>query len=204
MIKEKKCKGQGKAFGFGCGKMTKVENRIFGLGKMCGCYSDWLLNSDAGKLKMQQSISKVQKPRLEFEKAEKELKEKKGISGALLVTKTLLHAYVRERDKNKNCVSCGTQWNDTFQAGHFYAAGSFETLRFNLDNINGQCQQCNLYLAGNYENYALNLPFRIGIKKYNDLQSLASIDKQFSKVWNLENLKEIRENVKKLRKDLRD
>ena len=204
MIKEKKCKGQGKAFGFGCGKMTKVENRIYGLGKMCGCYSDWLLNSDAGKVKMQQSISKVQKPRLEFEKAEKDLKEKKGISGALLVTKTLVHAYVRERDKGKPCISCGTPWNSDFQCGHHYKSETFVTLRFNLDNLNGQCQQCNLRKEGAFDNYALNLPYRIGIKKYNDLQSLASIDKQFSKVWNLENLKEIMENVKKLRKDLRD
>jgi len=204
MIKEKKCKGQGKAFGFGCGKMTKVENRVYGLGKMCGCYSDWLLNSDAGKTLMQKSILKVQKPRLEFEKAEKELKEKKCISGALLVTKTLVHAYVRERDKGKNCIACGCQWSEDFHASHFYAAGSFETLRFNLDNIHSGCIQCNLFKEGNFEQYSLNLPFRIGIKKYNDLQSLASIDKQFSKVWNLENLKEIRENVKKLRKDLRD
>lgn len=202
MIKEKKCKGQGKAIGFGCGKMTKVENRVYGLGKMCGCYSDWLLNSENGKILMQKSILKVQKPRLEFEKAEKELKEKKGISGALLVTKTLVHAYVRERDKYKPCISCGGQWNDTFQAGHFYAAGSFETLRFNLDNIHGQCEKCNLFESGNFENYSLKLPYRIGIKKYNDLQSLASIDKQFTKVWNLENLKEIRDKIKILKKSL--
>lgn len=202
MIKEKKCKGQGVAIGYGCGKMTKVEHRIYGLGKMCGCYSDWLLNSEPGKIKMQKALQKAQKPRLEFEKVQQENKEKKGISGALLVTKTLVHAYVRERDKNKPCISCGCQWNSDFQAGHHYAAGSFETLRFNLDNIHGQCQQCNLYKEGNFDNYALNLPFRIGIKKYNDLQSLASIDKQFSKVWNLENLKEIREKVKILKKSL--
>lgn len=202
MIKEKKCKGQGIAIGYGCGKMTKVENRIYGLGKMCGCYSDWLLNSEPGKIKMQKALLKVQKPRLEFEKAEKETKEKKGISGALLVTKTVVHAYVRERDKGKNCISCGCQWNDFFQAGHHYKSETYTTLKFNLDNIHGQCQQCNLRKDGNFDEYALNLPYRIGIKRYNDLQSLASIDKQFSKVWNLENLKEIRENIKKLKKSL--
>jgi len=202
MIKEKKCKGQGIAFGFGCGKMTKVENRVYGLGKMCGCYSNWLLNSANGKIKMQQSILKVQKPRLEFEKAEKDLKEKKGISGALLVTKTLVHAYVRERDKGKPCISCGVKWNPDFQCGHHYKSETFTTLRFNLDNLAGQCVRCNIFLEGNFDNYALNLPYRIGIKKYNDLQSLASIDKQFSKVWNLENLKEIRDKIKILKKSL--
>jgi hypothetical protein len=200
MIKQKSCKGQGKAFGYGCGKLTNVENRIYGLGKMCGCYSDWLLNSDIGKSILQKSISNVQKPRIELEKAYKDNKEKKGINGALLVTKTLVHAYVRKRDKDKNCISCGCQWNDKFQAGHYYPGGSFETLKFHLDNINGQCEQCNLFKEGNFENYTLNLPKRIGKVRFDNLVKLAEIDKQFSKVWNLENLKEIRENIKKLNK----
>lgn len=197
MIKQKSCKGQGKAFGYGCGKLTNVENRIYGLGKMCGCYSDWLLNSDIGKSILQKSISNVQKPRIELEKAYKENKEKKGIAGALLVTKTLVHAYVRKRDQNKPCISCGCQWNDKFQAGHYYPGGSFETLKFNLDNINGQCEQCNLFKEGNFENYTLNLPKRIGKIRFDNLVKLAEIDKQFSKVWNLENLKEIRDKIKK-------
>ena len=200
MIKQKSCKGQGKAFGYGCGKLTNVENRIYGLGKMCGCYSDWLLNSDIGKSILQKSISNVQKPRIELEKAYKENKEKKGIAGALLVTKTLVHAYVRKRDQNKPCISCGCQWNDKFQAGHYYPGGSFETLKFNLDNINGQCEQCNLFKSGNFENYTLNLPERIGSDRFDNLVRLAQIDKQFSKVWNLQNLKEIRDNIKKSNK----
>ena len=198
MIKQKSCKGQGKAFGYGCGKLTNVENRIYGLGKMCGCYSDWLLNSDIGKSIMFKSVNKVKKTLIEFEKAHKEHIEKKGISGALLVTKTLVHAYVRKRDEGKPCISCGCQWNSEFQAGHYYASGSFETLKFHLDNINGQCEQCNLFKSGNFENYTLNLPKRIGIDSFNNLVKLAEVDKQFSKVWNLQNLKEIRENIKKL------
>ena len=89
-----------------------------------------------------------------------------------------------------------------FEAGHHYSANSFTTLKFNLDNINGQCFFCNNKLEGNFSNYALNLPKRIGIDAYNELVRLASIDKQFEKVWNLENLKEIRENVKRLNQKL--
>lgn len=201
MIKEKPCKGIGIASGYGCGKITKVENRIYGLGKMCGCYSDWLLNSENGKIKLEKATLKAKKPRLELEQAEREHKEKKGISGALLVTKTVVHTYVRQRDKGKPCVSCGCSWNDNFQAGHYYPAGSFETLRFNLHNINGQCEQCNLFKSGNFENYTLNLPHRIGQQSFNELNKIASIDKQFSKVWNLENLKEIRDNIKKIKNE---
>jgi protein-arginine kinase activator protein McsA len=198
--KEKPCKGLGIAKGYGCGKLTL--HRVYGIGKMCGCYSNWLLNSENGKIKLNKSLLKASKPRIELEQANKDYLQKKGINGALLVTKTVLHAYVRERDKFKNCISCGCQWNDKFQAGHFYAAGSFETLKFNLDNINGQCQKCNLFDAGNFDNYALNLPNRIGLERYNELVKLAGIDKQFSKVWNLENLKEIRENIKILKKSI--
>jgi hypothetical protein len=196
MIKEKKCKGQGLALGYGCGKMVKVENRVYGLGKMC-CYSDWLMNSENGKIKLSKAINKVQKPRLDFEKLELESKYKSKLNLALKNTKTFVHAFVRKRDENKPCISCGCNWNRDFQAGHFYPAGSFETLRFNLYNINGQCVQCNIHNEGNFENYSLNLPKRIGAENYNELVKLAGIDKQFSKVWDLDNLKGIIKNIKK-------
>jgi hypothetical protein len=197
MIKEKPCKGIGIAIGFGCGKLTKVENRIYGLGKMCGCYSDWLLNSENGKIKMAKSILKIQKPRLEFEQKQVEKTELTRLKLMLNNTKTKVHAHVRNRDIGLNCISCNTPYSDDFQAGHFYSAGSFETLKFHLDNINGQCVQCNLFKDGNFENYSLNLPKRIGLERYNELVKLAGIDKQFQKVWSIENLKEITKQLKK-------
>jgi hypothetical protein len=199
MIKEKKCFGNGKAISFqGCGKLVNVAFRKYGL--CSSCYAEFLTETEVGKVILFKALNKVQKPRIEFEKAHKEHIEKKGISGALLVTKTLVHAYVRKRDEGKPCISCGCQWNSDFQAGHYYAAGSFETLRFNLDNIHSQCVKDNLYNNGAFENYTLNLPKRIGIDSFNNLVKLAEVDKQFSKVWNLQNLKEIRENIKKLNK----
>jgi hypothetical protein len=199
MIKEKICKGNGKAISFqGCGKLVNVAFRKYGL--CSSCYAEFLTETEVGKVILFKTINKVQKPRIELEKAHKEHKEKKGIAGALLITKTVVHAYVRKRDEGKNCISCNCQWNNEFQAGHYYAAGSFETLRFNLDNISGQCKQCNLHLEGNFQNYTLNLPKRIGSDRFDNLVKLADVDKQFSKVWNLDNLKEIRDNIKKLNK----
>jgi hypothetical protein len=198
MIKEKKCKGQTKAISFqGCGKLVNVSFRKYGL--CSSCYAEFLTETEVGKVILFKTINKVQKPRIELQKAYKEHNEKKGIDGALLITKTVVHAYVRKRDEGKPCISCGCQWNDKFQAGHYYPGGSFETLKFHLDNINGQCEKCNLFKSGNFENYTLNLPKRIGSDRFNNLVKLAEIDKQFSKVWNLENLKEIRENIKKLK-----
>ena len=197
-IRPKACKGTGKAKDNGCNK-PQLE-RIYGLGKQCGCYSKWLLGTPEGKEVLQKATLKVQKPRLEFEKLDNENKERSALKKAHETTKTDVNAYVRQRDKGKPCISCGNDWKPNFQAGHGYAAGSFETLKYNLHNINGQCEQCNLRNEGDFFNYSLNLPYRIGKESYDELVRLAGIDKQFSKVWNLENLKAVRLNIKKLLK----
>lgn len=139
---------------------------------------------------------KLSKQKKEFEVVEQKYNEDKKRIASLINTKTQVHTYIRNRDKGKPCISCGTQWNDTFQCGHHYKSETFETLRFNLDNLHGQCRRCNLYLEGAFDNYALNLPKRIGKECYDYLVSLAEVDKQFEKVWNLDNLKEVRRLLK--------
>ena len=193
MIKEKPCKGSGKAIGFGCDKIVNVAFRKFGL--CMSCYGEWLYTSENGKVLLHKAINKVQKPRLEFESKEVEKKELTRLKLLLNTTKTKVHAFVRNRDEGLNCISCNAPYSDDFQAGHFYPAGSFETLKFHLDNINGQCVQCNLFKDGNFENYSLNLPKRIGVERYQNLVQLAEIDKQFNKVWTIEKLKEIQKQL---------
>lgn len=199
--KPKPCKGIGQAKGYGCGAPTL--HRIYGLGKMC-CYASWLFNSEAGKVKLNKAISKVQKPRLEFEKAEKEHKSTTALKSALISTKKLVHEYVRLRDQNKPCISCNEPWRDNFQAGHYHKAELYETLKFHLDNIHGQCPVCNIHKEGNLEMYNIHLPVKIGQEAFKELQKLAQIDKHQSKVWNIENLKEIRGKVKVLIRDLKN
>jgi len=199
--KPKTCNGINQAKGFkGCGKPTLY--RQYGLGKMCGCYSKWLLTTDNGKLHLSKAILKASKPRLELEKADNEKRQSESLKLAKSNTKQVVHEFVRERDKYKPCVSCGCEWNSDFQAGHHYKAETFETLKYNLDNINGQCYRCNNFMDGAFDNYALNLPKRIGQERYNNLVYLASIDKQQSKVWNFDNLKAIRDEVRRLKKSL--
>lgn len=194
-LKEKPCKGTTtNTKNLGCGKLTK--HRVYGLGKMCGCYSNFLLHTEAGKKILNKSIIKAQKPRLEMQSAIKLDKDTKTLKASLINTKMQVHAFVRDRDKGKPCISCGSEWNSNFQAGHYYKSETFETLKFNLLNINAQCQRCNLFLDGAFDNYGLNLPNRIGIESFNLLTKLAEIDKHHSKVWNVENLKEVRRLLK--------
>lgn len=195
-IKEKTCKGIGKAFGFdGCGKLTLYRNH----GLCPKCYPRFLQEDERGKIIMYNAINKVQKPRKDLEQTDREEKERTALKKAHSNTKTIVHAYIRQRDSGKPCVSCGNEWKPNFQAGHFYAAGSYETLKYNVFNISGQCQQCNLRKEGDFAGYSLNLPDRIGLENYNELVRLAGIDKQAVKVWNLENLKEVRDNIKRLK-----
>lgn len=195
-IKSKNCKGTGLGKGFGCNKLTPF--RRYGL--CSSCYPDWLLNSENGKIKLSKTLNKVQAPRKELENAQKERKMRSKLIATHNTTKTIVHEYVRTRDKGKPCISCNAPWKENFQAGHFYPAGNFETLKYNTDNIHGQCQQCNLHLEGNFENYSLRLSERIGLQRYEEIVRLASIDKQFSKVWDIDRLKAIQKQIKDWKK----
>lgn len=197
--KEKKCKGTGKASGYGCGKMKL--NRRYGLGLNC-CYGDWLYNSKEGKEKVEKATLKATESRRSLERTEKQLRNKTETTRALENTKKVVHSYVNKRDRYKPCISCGCQWDETFEAGHLFSANNYRSIKFHLYNINGQCYFCNHKKSGNEAAYLINLPERIGKEATEELKELARLDKQFNKHWTKEELKEIRNHVKKLTKEL--
>lgn len=186
-VKSKPCKGTGQANGYGCGAPTL--HRIHGLGKMC-CYAKWLFESDAGKIKLYKSSLKSNTRKVQSRQS--------ALKEALSATKKMVHEYVRLRDKGRPCISCNKPWQIGFHAGHYFKAELFETLRFNLNNINGQCPECNILNEGNFEIYSLMLPKRIGYDAFHNLQQLSKNDKRQSKVWNVENLQIIQDEVKSL------
>ena len=72
----------------------------------------------------------------------------------------LVNKFIRLRDKDKGCISCGQSLNTKFDAGHFRSVGSCPELRFNEENIHGQCVYCNQHLHGNliqYRNHNINI-----------------------------------------------
>jgi len=198
----KKCRGTGKALGFGCGVEVPVvqfgkANRVYGLGKSCGCYGSWLINSEEGKKKIANATLKVTEPRRSLEKAIEEKDKSKGLQIAIKQTKDLVHKMVRLRDKGKPCITCGCQWRKNFEAGHCYPT-RYNSIRFEFHNINGQCMKCNRTPTGMNEEYVLLLPQRIGEEEFKKLQRKAELDKKFTKKWTREELLEIREEAKKI------
>jgi hypothetical protein len=77
--------------------------------------------------------------------------------------------YIRTRDQNKGCISCGKQITD---AGHYRSVGQFSALRFNEMNVNGQCRACNCFLHGNLIEYRKGLVNRYGEEKVLYLESI--------------------------------
>lgn len=74
----------------------------------------------------------------------------------------VFNRWIRERDKDKGCISCGSEVD---HAGHYYSQGHHSGLRFNEINTNGQCLRCNNFLHGNLINYRKGLVKRYGEAK---------------------------------------
>ena len=131
-----------------------------------------------------------------------EKKQKETLSTLLKNTVSTCHLYIRLRDKHKPCISCGCNWHKDFHAGHFYKAELFSTIKFNEYNINGQCQKCNLRKEGNESEYSVNLPKRIGTEAFEELDYLASLEKQTNFKWDRQELIKIRNYYKRKIKEL--
>lgn len=79
---------------------------------------------------------------------------------------SVFNAYIRKRDKDLPCISCGTYTANKWDAGHFWAAGNYSFLRFNEDNVHKQCSaNCNGFKSGNQNEYRINLIKKIGAER---------------------------------------
>ena len=135
---------------------------------------------------------------------EKEKLERKTLTSLKNSLKQICHEYIRLRDKGKPCISCGTAWHPDFQAGHFYKAELFSSLKFNELNIHGQCVQCNIRKEGNLNDYELNLPKRITQYQFDILKSIANVDKISTYKWDREHLKNLRTYYRNKLKELKE
>ena len=75
------------------------------------------------------------------------------------------NAWVRARDADKPCISCGRHHAGQYHAGHYLSTGARPELRFHPDNAHRQCQPCNTHLHGNLVLYRAALIGRIGLER---------------------------------------
>jgi len=82
----------------------------------------------------------------------------------------IFNLFIRLRDKNQPCISCGKKLPEKYDAGHFHSVGSSPSLRFDERNVHAQCVHCNRDKHGNVHEYRIGLIQRVGIDIVNDLE----------------------------------
>ncbi|BCQ68222.1 bacteriophage lambda NinG [Pseudomonas sp. Eqa60] len=73
-----------------------------------------------------------------------------------------VNEFIRLRDKDLPCVSCGRFHEGQWHAGHFRSVNAHPELRFEPLNIWRQCAPCNTHKSGDLLNYRQELVRRIG------------------------------------------
>lgn len=115
-----------------------------------------------------------------------------------LLQKTF-NTYIRERDKELPCISCGVNVTNG-HASHFWSVGSYPNLRFDELNVHKSCEKCNTHLHGNLTEYALRLPIRIGQDKFDELSERRNKELKLSVDEIKDLIKVYREKIKELKK----
>lgn len=106
----------------------------------------------------------------EHDRAEKKkLKERKvklkSRAEWLREAQEIFNKFIRLRDKNEPCISCGRYHQGQWHAGHYRSVGACPELRFCELNVWKQCSPCNNHKSGNAIEYRINLVKRIGAEK---------------------------------------
>lgn len=136
-MKSKKCKN--------CKKIFVPERQMQ---SCCSfeCSIEW-----AKKLQQKSKEKKANKIKKDFKANDK--------SELLKLAQMIVNKYIRLRDLNKPCCTCGHLEGRQFHAGHFENVGGKGQLRFYTLNIHKQCSICNNWKSGNlaeYERFMIN------------------------------------------------
>ncbi len=95
------------------------------------------------------------------------------------VAKRVFQKWVRLRDANLPCISCGTETSKQWDGGHYKKAEIYSGVIFNEFNVNKQCSYCNKHLHGNELNYRAGMIKKYGVGCVESLESLANRTRQY-------------------------
>lgn len=126
--------------------------------------------------------------------SEKEVKKrieqmKVNVEGTTQLEKTArtyFQKWIRERDKDLPCISCGKTDKDfigpyVWDAGHFFSADRYSGLIFEETNVHKQCKQCNgTTMYGNLAEYRKGLAARYGDDYVFELESISDANRSYT------------------------
>lgn len=178
MIKEKICKGHGKAKGFeGCNTLTNVDFLRFGLCK--SCYTKWLISDDPMAKKKFNSF--LIKNKRDFEKEQKkkqrDLKIEIDSKHPMKLADMYFSRYIRLKhsiDGFCTCYTCGAiKEIKEVDNGH-YIKREHKATRYSENNCRPQCKICNgdTKHNGKQIDFRDNLVRELGLKEVENLEIL--------------------------------
>lgn len=180
--KPKKCKAKG------CG-VVFTPARPF----QCWCSPDCGLTIARAKKEQAE-----QRKRSDERKADRAKREKlMPLKWFHARTKLAVHKYIRTRDRDRPCISCGTPYAAQWDAGHYVSVGADSSLRYDFNNIHKQCSVCNQHLSANLIRYRQNLIPKIGEPEVLRLEGQQPVHK-----WTRDELDAIAAEAKRLTKAL--
>jgi hypothetical protein len=137
--KKKSCKSNSKAPGIeGCGKLT--FKRTFGL---CdSCLFEWATTTEPGRIWYQKRFLPKVAKKMKSNQIKKQKAEKDKLIDYSAKLQTKVNEIVRLIDIGLPCLARGYHAGQ-MHAGHVYARGGNQTIRFNLHNIHRQSAQSN-------------------------------------------------------------
>lgn len=152
-----------------------------------------LLHAKQKRERERKALDKIER------KAIREAKEKiKPRAAYMKETQSAFNAWVRARDADQPCISCGRHHQGKYDAGHYRSVGSNPALRFEPLNCHRQCVPCNQHKSGNAIEYRIGLVARIGAEKVAWLEGLHE-----PKKYTIEDLQQITAHYRALLRDLK-
>jgi len=123
------------------------------------CSPDCAIKQQEAKLAKADKVAKVADRRETKQKLEK-LKSKAQWAKE---AQAAFNAFIRERDADQPCISCGRFHGGQYHAGHYLSVGARPELRFEESNVHKQCAPCNTHLSGNAVLYRKGLIAKLNI-----------------------------------------
>lgn len=167
-------------------------------------YIKAILEKDRAKKAQKLKKAKADKEKAEradFRKRKEKLKSK---SDWKREAQAAFNKFIRLRDKDLPCISCGSMFNDNdlitgsrWDAGHYRSRGANPELAFIEDNCHKQCTRCNRQLSGNVTNYRINLIKKIGQDRLEWLEGSHEMTR-----YGIEDYKRIKAEYNKKAKEL--
>lgn len=158
-LKPKKCRGCSSAF-------MPVRPTQVVCGLMCGL--------EVGRKKRLAQEAKA--ARADRAETRKKLEAHEPIRKLIARAQVSFNAFIRARDKEKGCFVCGRPFLEGVDgrvqhAGHVRSRGAADHLRFNEDNVHGECEGCNGPHGAKPHQIKAGAIARIGQERYDALEA---------------------------------